>query len=147
MIEEIIKFSKKYMDNFKEICSIDDKVEREGKSIEYLLFIDKKMKEIRRFGNSDFKYAVNKFSSYIMENLNTCSFEDDENIRKKLKEDYLKIFGNNIIDVIINNGLLKESNKCSMKKVRFSNQYTLHENSSNNINDCSPNDQLPNDYQ
>lgn len=135
------------MDNFKEICSIDDKDERENKSIEYLLFIDQKMKNIRKFGNNDFKYAVNKFSSYIMENLNTCSFEDDKNIRKKLKDDYLKLFGNNILDVIIQNGLLKDSKNCSMKKVRFSNQCTLHENSSNNINDYSPNDQLPKDYQ
>ena len=96
MIKEILLFSVQYTKNFLNICKIKDKILRQKESIEYILFIDQKINEISHYGNDSFKNALQIYKSYIIENLNNCSFEENEKKRDMMCQDFIEIFLGNI---------------------------------------------------
>ena len=97
MIKEIINFSVKFNVNLIDICSIQNRKRREKESMDYRTFIDLKINQISvSYSNDKFKYALEKYRSFIIENLINCSFE--ENIKKRINmcNNFSEIFIKNI---------------------------------------------------
>ena len=97
MIKEIINFSVKFNENLIDICSIQNRKKREKESMDYRTFIDLKINLISALCSNDkFKYALEKYRSFIIENLINCSYEEDIKKRIDMCNNFSEIFIKNI---------------------------------------------------
>lgn len=100
LINQIFLMVDSIIDNFKIILNINDNNIRKKKTLEYISFINNKKNEIlKKNSNFYFNKSFETFEFFIVENLMSCSFEENIIIRNELKKSFLSLLTNNINNV------------------------------------------------